>query len=106
LAVVAQRAVWLKPQSGTSVRRFGGTPIARTAAIRAATSSSVLEVVILHVDDAGGHVATGVGQDLLCGAPQVPSIVESIGIAHMRCNRSSVRAPWPAGGTYWTSTAR
>ena len=41
LAVVAQRAVWLKPQSGTSVRRSGGTPAARTASIRSATSSAV-----------------------------------------------------------------
>ncbi len=41
LARVAQRAVWLKPQSGTSVRRSGGTPAATTASMRSATSSGV-----------------------------------------------------------------
>ena len=35
------RAVWLKPQSGTSVRRSAGTPASRTASIRSATSSAV-----------------------------------------------------------------
>ena len=37
---VAQRAVWLKPQSGTSVSRSAGTPAASTASIRSATSSA------------------------------------------------------------------
>ena len=35
------RAVWLKPQSGTSVRRSAGTPAASTASARSATSSAV-----------------------------------------------------------------
>ena len=40
LARVAQRAVWLNPQSGTSVSRSGGTPAASTASVRSATSSA------------------------------------------------------------------
>src|SRR6266850_4037300 len=41
LAVVAQRAVWLKPQSGTRVSRRGGMPVARIASIRPANSSAL-----------------------------------------------------------------
>ena len=40
LAVVAQRAVWLNPQSGTRASRSGGTPAASTWSIRSATSSA------------------------------------------------------------------
>ena len=61
MASVAQRAVWLKPQSGTSVRRSGGTPAASTASIRSATSSGRLEVVVLDVDDARRDVPAGRG---------------------------------------------
>ena len=34
LAIVERRAVWLKPQSGTSVSRAGGTPASSTGSIR------------------------------------------------------------------------
>src|SRR5262249_3776363 len=39
--IVRWRAVWLNPQSGTSVSRSGGTPVSRTASILRATSSGV-----------------------------------------------------------------
>ena len=38
---VAQRAVWLNPQSGTSERRSSGTPAASSFSMRSATSSAV-----------------------------------------------------------------
>ena len=61
LALVAQRAVWLKPQSGTSVSRSAGTPGGEHGVDPLGDLVGRLEVVVLDVDDARRDVAPGRG---------------------------------------------
>ena len=81
LATVRQRAVWLKPQSGTSVRRSGGDAGREHPIDPLGDVVRRLDVGVLDVDDPDRHVATrrcDLGDDLELGQLPVGELEDEL----------------------------